>query len=360
MIQYAQAALVRGDSTSARQWAELCISVRPDREEAWLILAEISKPRLSLVYLSKALQINPQSERAQASLQLAQRLLSMPQVAESQPLFRQIERPFIPYQPNLDITHRSRLPRQQVIAAVPAAFHPAVQPRQSGFQIGWPFIWGCLLGIMIAGLSVVAMGGAWWVFSGNMPRAAVPIPIAATPTQPPLPTATAIPPTPIPTEITPEPPQPTEPAPVVIEPVETEPPVVVEPVEEKPMSGKYILVDISEQHMYVYEGDTLVYSFVVSTGMNNATRVGKFEVLDKIDNAYGANWNIWMPNWMGIYWSGSLENGIHALPILPSGAQLWEGYLGTPISYGCIVLSAGDAQLLYDWAEVGTTVEIIW
>jgi len=35
--------------------------------------------------------------------------------------------------------------------------------------------------------------------------------------------------------------------------------------------SKYILVDISEQHMYVYEGGTLVYSFVSSTGMNNST-----------------------------------------------------------------------------------------
>lgn len=124
--------------------------------------------------------------------------------------------------------------------------------------------------------------------------------------------------------------------------------------------GKYILVDISEQHMYVYEGETLVYSFVASTGMNNATRAGSFSVLDKIPNAYGATWNIWMPNWLGIYWAGSLENGIHALPILSNGATLWDGYLGTPISYGCVVLGTYEAQTLYNWAEVGTPVEIQW
>ena len=124
--------------------------------------------------------------------------------------------------------------------------------------------------------------------------------------------------------------------------------------------NKYILVDISEQHMYVYEGEALVFSFVSSTGMYNATRVGTFSVLDKIPNAYGATWDIWMPNWLGIYWAGSLENGIHALPILPNGAQLWAGYLGTPISYGCVVLGAYESQLLYDWAEVGTPVEIRW
>ncbi|HEX9332532.1 MAG TPA: L,D-transpeptidase [Anaerolineales bacterium] len=124
--------------------------------------------------------------------------------------------------------------------------------------------------------------------------------------------------------------------------------------------SKYILVDISEQHMYVYEGDTLIYSFVASTGLNNATRIGTFAVQSKIPNAYGSTWNIWMPDWLGIYWSGGLENGIHALPILPNGATLWEGFLGRPISYGCVVLGTYDAQVLYDWAEMGTPVEIRW
>ena len=125
-------------------------------------------------------------------------------------------------------------------------------------------------------------------------------------------------------------------------------------------SSKYILVDISEQHMYVYENGAIVYSFVASTGIHNATRVGRFAVQSKIPNAYGAMWNIWMPNWLGIYWAGSLENGIHALPILPNGATLWEGFLGRPVSYGCVVLGTDEARMLYDWAEMGTPVEIQW
>ena len=124
--------------------------------------------------------------------------------------------------------------------------------------------------------------------------------------------------------------------------------------------SKYILVDISEQHMYVYEGESLAYSFVASTGMNNATRIGTFAVQSKIPSAYGSTWNIWMPSWLGIYWSGGLENGIHALPILPNGATLWAGFLGRPVSYGCVVLGSYEAQLLYDWAEMGTPVEIQW
>ena len=125
-------------------------------------------------------------------------------------------------------------------------------------------------------------------------------------------------------------------------------------------SGKYVVVSISEQHLYAYEDDQLLFSFAASTGMGNSTRVGSFRVLDKIPSAYGANWSIWMPNWLGIYWSGTLENGIHALPILPGGSRLWSGYLGTPISYGCVVLGVDEAMQLYEWADIGTPVEIRW
>ena len=64
-----------------------------------------------------------------------------------------------------------------------------------------------------------------------------------------------------------------------------------------------------------------------------------------------------MPYWLGIYWAGGSENGIHALPII-NGQTLWEGYLGSPISYGCVVLSAADAERLYNWAEVAV-VEVV-
>jgi lipoprotein-anchoring transpeptidase ErfK/SrfK len=131
-------------------------------------------------------------------------------------------------------------------------------------------------------------------------------------------------------------------------------------VDQGSAGGKYILVSISEQHLSAYENGQLVYSFVASTGMHNGTRAGTFSVLDKIPNAYGSTWNIWMPNWLGIYWSGSLENGIHALPILPGGDRLWSGYLGTPISFGCVVLGVDESLQLYNWADVGTPVEIRW
>ena len=122
---------------------------------------------------------------------------------------------------------------------------------------------------------------------------------------------------------------------------------------------KRIVIDLSEQHLYAYQGETLAHSFVVSTGMPGAgTRTGTFRVLDKYPNAYASTWNLQMPHWLGIYWAGGLENGIHALPILPNGQRLWDGYLGTPVSFGCIILGTQKARTLYGWAEIGTPVVI--
>ena len=126
-------------------------------------------------------------------------------------------------------------------------------------------------------------------------------------------------------------------------------------------SKKLILVDISEQHMYVYENSNLIWSWVTSTGeQGRATAPGNYSVLNKIPNAYAATWNLQMPHWLGIYWAGRLQNGIHALPILSNGEKLWAGWLGTPVSYGCVILGDVEAETLYNWAEVGTPVSIQW
>lgn len=125
-----------------------------------------------------------------------------------------------------------------------------------------------------------------------------------------------------------------------------------------PRGAKRIEIDVSEQRMYVWEGDTLIWEWPVSTGLPGyPTRYGTFHVQSKIPMAYSRPWKLWMPHWLGIYWAGGTENGIHSLPII-NGKKLWEGYLGRPISYGCIVVSTEAGELLFNWAEIGTTVVI--
>jgi LysM repeat protein len=125
--------------------------------------------------------------------------------------------------------------------------------------------------------------------------------------------------------------------------------------------GRRIVVDLSDQRMYVWQNGQLLWNWLVSTGRpGQVTVVGHYQVLNKIPNAYAYTWSLQMPYWLGIYWAGSLQNGIHALPIQANGQRLWEGYLGSPVSFGCVILSTEHAKTLYNWAALGTPVDVVW
>lgn len=131
------------------------------------------------------------------------------------------------------------------------------------------------------------------------------------------------------------------------------------------VAPKQIVVDLSEQRAYLYQGEQLAYLFVVSTGMpGRETAAGTYYVENKLPMANAYTWSLQLPMWVGWnYWVGSLEtgylqNGFHALPILADGTQLWSGFLGTPVSYGCVVLSLSDAKTLYNWVDIGTPVVV--
>ena len=122
---------------------------------------------------------------------------------------------------------------------------------------------------------------------------------------------------------------------------------------------KRIEVNLSTQRFYAWEGDRLVYQFPTSTGLpDKATAAGHFKVQSKIPRAYSSIWRLHMPYWLGIYYVGRIENGIHALPIRPDGSVMWAGLLGQRASYGCVVLGTAAARLVYEWAEIGTPVHI--
>ena len=129
-----------------------------------------------------------------------------------------------------------------------------------------------------------------------------------------------------------------------------------------PVVEKRIVVDISDQRTYLYENDELTTEFIVSTGEpGRDTAIGEFEIQSKIPMAYASTWNLDMPFWLGIYYSGPLENGFHAVPtVRDTGVTMWDGYLGQRVSYGCIILSMEDAETLYNWVDMGTPVSIQW
>ncbi len=141
--------------------------------------------------------------------------------------------------------------------------------------------------------------------------------------------------------------------------------------------GKRIEIDLPSQRLYGYEwepnslsnttttevvttSDTPVFTLTVSSGMSSTpTIAGQFQVLFKEPNAYAQRWALDMPYFMAIYEEREgFHNGIHELPITSYGRQLSPLVLGWPASYGCIIVDVGDAEMLYNWAPVGTLVRI--
>jgi len=123
-----------------------------------------------------------------------------------------------------------------------------------------------------------------------------------------------------------------------------------------------VIVSITNQTVKVYENNQLKWDWVASTGIpDSPTWTGIYQVQSHVDNAYAANWNLNMPNFMGVYQpvpNADFTNGFHGFPTRGGGQLLWENSLGRKVTYGCILLSNTNMQQLYSWAEEGVVVEI--
>jgi lipoprotein-anchoring transpeptidase ErfK/SrfK len=126
--------------------------------------------------------------------------------------------------------------------------------------------------------------------------------------------------------------------------------------------NKRIVVSISEQRVRVYENGALKWDWLGSTGITSSpTWRGVYQIISHETNAYASNWDLWMPNFMGVYRpvpGADFVNGFHGFPTRGSSQLLWTNSLGTKVTYGCILLSNENAQALYNWAEEGVVVEI--
>ncbi len=124
-------------------------------------------------------------------------------------------------------------------------------------------------------------------------------------------------------------------------------------------SGLRFVVSISQQRCQLMSGSKVLNNWRCSTGrQGSGTKAGDFRIQSKIRNAWGSRWGFWMPYWLGIYWAGKSENGIHGQPWWPKGGTVWAGLVGTPITYGCVMLENTAAAALYNVAYIGMPVSI--
>lgn len=136
------------------------------------------------------------------------------------------------------------------------------------------------------------------------------------------------------------------------------------------VANKRIIVDLETQSMVAFENDQVVFSWQISSGITEApTSPGIYQILNHEPVAYGSSYTLcgdagcgqWELNWfMGIYEVvPGLVNGFHGSVLLPNGAYLGDNNVGAPYTLGCVMSRDDQAKQLYEWAELGTIVEII-
>lgn len=112
----------------------------------------------------------------------------------------------------------------------------------------------------------------------------------------------------------------------------------------------WIDVNLSEQRVYAYAGDTLVNSFVVSTGTwQTPTVTGKYKIWIKLRSAAMSGPGYYLPDvpYIMYFYKGY---GLHG--------TYWHNNFGTPMSHGCVNLTIPDAEWVYNFTQVGTTVNV--
>ena len=125
---------------------------------------------------------------------------------------------------------------------------------------------------------------------------------------------------------------------------------------------KRIIISLSEQKLWAYENGEIKWEWVISTGISSSpTSPGIFQIRSHKENAYAGNWDLWMPNFMGIYQpvpGSDFMNGFHGFPTRNGSNLLWTNSLGTPVTYGCVLVGNDQMAQLYAWGEAGVVVEI--
>lgn len=113
---------------------------------------------------------------------------------------------------------------------------------------------------------------------------------------------------------------------------------------------RWVYVNLSEQRLYAYEGDTLVNSFVVSTGTwQTPTVTGKYKIWIKLRSSSMSGPGYYLPDvpYIMYFYKGY---GIHG--------TYWHNNFGTPMSHGCVNMTIADAEWVYNFTSVGTVVEV--
>ena len=381
-LAQAQQARKTGDKRLARQYAEQAARLAPEIEDVWLMMGALASPRASVVFMEKALQINPQSERVRQGMHWAvERLRQEP--PPSPPAVQPAPAPLQPQRRRQTVSSFLAIlltmmclvvlasavwvAPSMAAALIDSSIGNQSQPAWAAAQIAKPtYTPGPTQAIdAVAPTETIAptdillpTDTATTIPSPTTTLVETAATVADTPT--PFPTSTA---TSAPTEeITPTPfsADPGNPTPTALPtdtaaPLATAAPQATQYVPPPASNGgnggaRWIDVDLTHQMVYVYEGNAIVNSFVVSTGTwQHPTVTGQYHVYIKYRFKDMSGPGYYLPNvpYTMFFYQGYAIHGTY-----------WHNNFGTPMSHGCVNLSIPDSEWMYNWASVGTLVNV--
>ncbi len=117
---------------------------------------------------------------------------------------------------------------------------------------------------------------------------------------------------------------------------------------------KTIVINLRNMVLDTFENGSFRKRYPVLAAGNpkiSPTPTGSFQVLAKHKNAFSSLSQVWMPWSMRFY----KNYFIHEVPYYKSGAKVKSRY-----SLGCLRLDGDDAQEIYQWANLGISVQIIY
>jgi lipoprotein-anchoring transpeptidase ErfK/SrfK len=324
LMQRGLAAARSGQRARARRYFAAVLEIDPAHARAWLERAAvIDDPREALGHLARALDLEPDSERARQMLRQTRRAAgNLPPLATP-----------LAFTPRVT-TGQAPVPR------------PLIAARQKGTATGYRSLEA---GLAIAGLAVAVLLLAlllWSDATRTVMAALLPTPTATptftpTPTNTPTPTATFTP-TSTPTNTPTNTPTPT--------PTFTPTPKPTRVPADKSESEKWIEVDLSAQRLYAHEGQTTVLTAVISSGTRqHPTVTGRFKIYAKYRATRMTGPDYDLPNvpWTMFFHGGYAIHGTY-----------WHNNFGTPMSHGCVNMKIAEAKWLYNWAPQGTLVVV--
>lgn len=139
-------------------------------------------------------------------------------------------------------------------------------------------------------------------------------------------------------------------------------PEATAPLPRNSGKGERIVFDITEQQVWLVDGDgDVARTYLVSGSRHDQLDAGTYEVFSK--SADAVSWTLdGTMRYMVRFHKGENSNiGFHDIPVYDDSGKKAQtlSQLGTALSDGCIRQDPKDAKALWDFAPVGTTVVVV-